>query len=336
MTRGRWIQASVLLVIGLLILYGLFRTVHPAEVGAAIRGASPGWVLLGFLSFLGFVALRGWRWHLILGASGSRATIGDTIAITGVGFGVNSVSPFKLGELLRIAMMAQRAGIGIGEAGATVVLERILDVLALLVLAIAAAVLSGNRSNAGGVWGGLAVLSAISLCVGIAAYLMILNRAGTIALIEGISGWLPPRVRSPLVGLADSVLRGFTFLRSPDRFAIVGALSLFTWIAPTLGLVAYFRAVRPDLPLATLYLAVTLFTITQAISVTPASVGTYEGLFVLVLNAFHAGPPSALTAVAVIAHIGTIVALLLTGALGAAWLRLNGPLPVRTERAVSS
>ena len=337
MTRGRWLQASVLLVVGLLILYGLLRTVHPAQVGAAIRGASPGLVLLGFLSSLGFVALRGWRWHLILGSSGSRATLADTIAVTGVGFGVNSVSPFKLGELLRIGMIAQRADIGIGEAGATVVLERILDVLALLVLAIATAVLSGDRSNAGGVWGGLAVLSAISLLVGIAAYVMMLKRAATMALVERLSRWLPERLHAPIVKLADSVLRGFTFLRSPDRFAAVGLLSLLTWILPTLGFIAYFRAVLPNLGFVTLYLALTLFVITQAISVTPGSVGTYEGLFVLVLGAFHAGPPSALAAVAVISHVVGITALLVTAALGAAWLRLNrATFPVRTERAVSS
>lgn len=336
MTRGRWLQASLLLAVGLLILYGLLRTVHPAEVGAAIRRASLGWVLLGFLSSLGFVALRGWRWHLILGASGSRASLGDTVAVTGVGFGVNSVSPFKLGEFLRIGMIAQRAEIGIGEAGATVVLERILDVLALLVLAIATALLSGDRSNGGGVWGGLAVLSAISLLVGIGAYVMMLKRAATMAVVERASRWLPERLHAPILKLADSVLRGFTFLRSPDRFARVGVLSLLTWIVPTLGFVAYFRAVSPDLSFLTLYLGLTLFVITQAISITPASVGTFEGLFVLVLSAFHAGPPSALAAIAVVAHVGGIVGLLVTAGLGAAWLRLNRPgLPIRAEGALS-
>ena len=87
----------------------------------------------------------------------------------------------------------------------------------------------------------------------------------------------------------------------------------------------------------TLFLAVTLFVITQAISVTPASVGTYEGLFVLVLGAFGAGPASVLTAAAVIAHVGGIVTLLLVGAVGALWLRLNRkPLPVGLQRSVPS
>ena len=333
MSRRRWLQAAGLLIVGLLILYGLLRSVHPTEVAAAIRRASLGWVLLGMLSSLGFLAIRSWRWQLILSASSDRATFGDAAAVTAVGFGVNSVSPFKLGELLRIGMIAQRTDVGIGEAGATVVLERVLDVLALLVLAIATALLSGERSNAGGVWSGLAVLSAIS----IGAYVMILNRTRTVSVVERLSRFLPDRLREPVVNLTDSVLRGLALLRSPQRFATSGLLSLVIWVIPTLGLVAYFRAVSPNLPFMTLYLALTLFVITQAISVTPGSVGTYEGLFLLVLSAFQGGPASTLAAVAVISHVGGIAALLLAAALGAVWLRLNRlPLPVRAQSALSS
>ena len=337
MTRGRLIQAAVLLAVGLLILYGLLRTVHPSQVAAAIRGASPGWILLGMLSSLGFVAIRSVRWQVILAASSETARLSDATAVTSVGFGVNSVSPFKLGELLRIGMIAQRSGIGVGEAGATVVLERILDVLALLLLALATAVISGQRSSAGGVWSGLALLSAISLAVGVAAYLMTLNHARTMAIVQSLAGKAPHRLQQPIIDLIQSVLRGLSLLRAPDRFFISGLLSLLTWIVPTLGLVAYFRSVSQTLPLVTLYLALTLFVISQAISVTPASVGTYEGLFVLILSAFQAGPPSTLTAAAVIAHVGGIIALVGAAAVGALWLRFSRPpLPVRTERALTS
>ena len=41
-SRRRLIQAAVLLAIGVLILFGLLRTVHPDQVVAAIRGANPG------------------------------------------------------------------------------------------------------------------------------------------------------------------------------------------------------------------------------------------------------------------------------------------------------
>jgi hypothetical protein len=336
MTRRRIIQATILLIVGALILYGLVRTVHPAEVGAAISRASWGWILLGVLSSLAFIAIRSVRWQIMLAASGDRVRLGDATAVTSIGFAVNSVSPFKLGELLRIGMIADRTHIGVGEAAATVVLERILDVLALLVLAIAAAVLSGTHSGGAGVWSGLAVLSIISIAVGVVGYVMARNQHRTLELVGRLSRPFPQRLQQPILDLVASALRGLALLQSPDRFAISGVLSLITWFVPTLGLVAYFRSVSGALPLTTLFLALTLFVISQAISVTPASVGTFEGLFVLILGAFRAAPASQLTAIAVIAHVGGIVALLFCGALGALWLRLNRlPFPVGAERAVT-
>jgi uncharacterized protein (TIRG00374 family) len=335
MTRGRWLQAFVLLAVGVLILYGLLRTVHPAEVFASIRGASWGWIIVGMLSSVGFIAIRSWRWQLMLATSSENVRLGDATAVTAVGFAVNTVSPFKLGELLRIGLIAQRTGIGVGEAAATVVLERILDVLALLVLAIGAALFSGERSNAGEVWRGLALLSAISLAVGVTAYLMAANADRSLVLVSRLSQAVPSRFRQPLIDLTVSILRGLALLRSPRRFALTGLLSLTTWFVATLGLVAYFRSVSGALPFTTLYLALTLFVISQAISVTPASVGTFEGLFVLILSAFKTGPASLLTAAAVISHVGSIVALLGAGAIGAGWLRLNRRLlPVGPERPV--
>ena len=86
MSRRRLIQAAVLLAIGVLILYGLLRTVHPDEVVAAIRGANPGWIAIGLAGYLAFLVIRGWRWHVILTASAPAATLGDATAVTAIGF----------------------------------------------------------------------------------------------------------------------------------------------------------------------------------------------------------------------------------------------------------
>ena len=102
-----------------------------------------------------------------------------------------------------------------------------------------------------------------------------------------------------------------------------------------IGLVAFFRALTPELSLSTLVLACTIFVISQAVSITPGSVGTYEGFFLLVLSTFGARPAALVTAVAVLSHVGNIAALLGAGAVGALWLRVNRPaLPVGLERSV--
>ena len=295
---------------------------HPAEVATAIRGASLGWIAIAELFYLAFILLRGWRWLVILRASAPQASFADTTAVTGIGFALNSVSPFKLGELLRIGAIAPRAGIGVGEAGATVIVERVLDVLALLVIALGAAAVSGAGSNSFGLWSGVVAIAAVSVVIAVVAYLMVTYPEPTLRVIDRIARRLPTRVAAFVDRFAESVLRGFASLRSPGRLATAGLLSIVVWLCIVAGLIAYVRALTPQLSLPTLVLACTIFIISQAISITPGSVGTYEGFFLLVLSTFGARPPALVTAVAVLSHVGNIAVLLLSGAVGALWLRV--------------
>jgi glycosyltransferase 2 family protein len=336
-SRRRLIQAAVLLAIGVLILYGLLRTVHPDQVAAAIRGANPGWIAIGLAGYLAFIVIRGWRWQVILQASTPAATLGDATAVTAIGFAVNTVSPFKLGELVRIGTIAPRARIGVGEATATVVVERVLDVLALLVVAVAAAAIAGGGSNSFGLWSGVVVIAVASLAIAAVAYLMVTYPQATLAVIERIAARLPARVGTFVDRFAASVLKGFASLRSPRRLAIAALLSVLVWLCVDVGLMACFRALTPQLSFPTLVLACTIFIISQAISITPGSVGTYEGFFLLVLSTFGAGPAALVTAAAVLNHVGNMAVSLLAGAVGALWLRVSRPpLPVGVERPVPS
>jgi len=302
-----------------------------------MRRAAVGWIVLGELAYLGFILTRSWRWQVILRASAPHASLGDVTAVTAIGFALNSVSPFKLGELLRIGAIAPRVKIGVGEAGATVVVERVLDVLALLVIAVAAAAISGGGSNSVGLWSGVFVIAAISVAIGVVAYLMVTHPQATLAIIERMATRLPTRVATFVDTFAESVLKGFASLRSPGRLAAAGALSIVVWLWIVAGLIAFFRALTPQLSLSTLVLACTIFVVSQAVSITPGSVGTYEGFFLLVLSTFGARPPAVVTAVAVLSHVANIAILLAAGAVGALWLRVNRPaLPVGLERPIPS
>jgi uncharacterized protein (TIRG00374 family) len=336
-SRRRLIQAAVLLAIGVLILYGLLRTVHPDQVLTAIRGANPGWIAIGLTGYAAFIVIRSWRWHVILQASAPAATLGDATAVTAIGFALNTVLPFKLGEFLRIGAIAPLARIGVGEATATVVLERVLDVLALLVIALAAAAVAGGGSNSFGLWSGVVVIALASLAIGVVAYLMVSYPQRTLAVIDRIATRLPPRVGAFIERFSASVLKGLASLRSPGRLATAGVLSVLTWLCIDVGLMACFRALTPQLSFPTLALACTIFIISQAVSITPGSVGTYEGLFLLVLSTFGARPAALVTAAAVLNHVGNIAVSLLAGGIGALWLRVRRPaLPIGFERPVPS
>jgi uncharacterized protein (TIRG00374 family) len=329
-SQRRWVQAVVSLAVGVAILAVLIAFVHPDEIARSLRGASPGWIAAGLLGLLAFFVARGWRWQIILHPSTPHASVADATAVTTIGWAVNSVSPFKLGDVVRAAWMAQRTGTGVGATAATVVLERALDVLALLALAVITAAISGSRG--GGSWGRLAVLSIVAAAVAVIGFLAVRDESRTLQLASTLATPLPAGIRQRLLDILPSIFSGFHLLRSRPRLLAAAVLSLAQWALSTGTQFAFFRAVSPQLPTSTLLLALTLFTITQAISVTPGSLGTFEFFFVLTLSAFGASPPALLTAIAVLTHVLGTGFFLICGALGALWLRLVRP----RARAVSA
>ncbi len=336
MSRRRLLQGAALLAVGILILVGLLRGVDPAAVATALRQASPAWIGGGILLTAGFIVVRAIRWKIILDAGGPHQDLADVVAITAVGFAINAAVPFKIGEVVRIAAVARRRRIGLVEAGATVVLERVLDVLALVLLAIGAATVSGAGSEGGGLWTGVAAFALVSLAAGAGATWLVTDPDRSLRWWSQLVLRLPGRVRPGASSLGASVLRGFSALRSRRRLLLTALLSLAAWLLSVAGLWAFFRAVSPQLPAATLFLAFALFTISQAISVTPGSVGTFEGFFLLVLSGFGAGPQAVVTAAAVVSHAGGVAVLLGLGAAGGLWLRLHPAAPpVRFERALA-
>jgi uncharacterized protein (TIRG00374 family) len=322
-TRKRLIQGAVLLILGLIVLVGLLKAVHPSQVVAALAKASPGWMAVGVAGSVGFTLFRGWRWKVILDASSPHVGLADVTAVSAAGFAVNAVGAFKLGDFVRLGAMAQRARIGLGEVGATIILERVLDVLALLVIAVGAAVASGSAHGGARLWGGVLAFAAVSFGIGLLAAVAVRREAWALRQWDRLAGRLPQRLAGPVTGLGESVLRGFHSLRSARRQVVAGVLSLAIWLCAVAGLCAFFRALSPQLSLATLVLALSLFTISQAVSITPGSVGTYEGFYFLVLTGFGAGPHSLVAAAAVLSHVGGIVALCLCGGVGAAWLAVR-------------
>jgi uncharacterized protein (TIRG00374 family) len=323
--RRRWVQALAALAVGLILLMALVVFANPAEIGRLLQRASWPWILAGLLLLGAFLVMRGWRWQIILSASAPNARFADATAVTGLGWAVNVISPFKVGDVLRAATIASRTRIGIPEALATVVLERVMDVFSLLIIAIIAGITSGNSSRGSNLWQRLLELAAAAALVALVGYVLVHDEERSLRWWSALSRRLPARVGRGGEELARSALRGFRSMRSPIRLVLTGAISLLMWTAAVVAIFAFFRALSGQLAVPDLLLALTLFTISQAISVTPGSVGTYEFFFVLALSAFGAAPPALLTAVALLSHLVGTAFYLLAGGASLLWLRLTAP-----------
>src|SRR5215211_8152108 len=91
--------------------------------------------LLGAVGLYALATLvRAERWHQILEATGVHAKRSDCYALTTVGYMGNNVLPARAGEALRVVLLAQRSDGSKRTLLGSVVAERILDLVALLMI----------------------------------------------------------------------------------------------------------------------------------------------------------------------------------------------------------
>jgi uncharacterized membrane protein YbhN (UPF0104 family) len=114
-----------------------------AVVWWALRQPSPHWptgtgslmlIVLAVVVYAGVSIVRGVRWHMILLRAGIPASMVDAQALIVVGYMGNTVLPARGGELLRIFFLGRRTGSSRVTILGTIVAERLLDALALLVM----------------------------------------------------------------------------------------------------------------------------------------------------------------------------------------------------------
>ena len=130
--RSRLRAAVVLLVtIGLLAFF--LRGVNAADVWEKTRQADPRLLALGVGVTMMTYALRALRWQYLLAPIGPTR-FSTAFQTTVIGFAASFLLPARAGEVLRPYLLAKRENLPPTSAFATVILERLLDLVTVLLL----------------------------------------------------------------------------------------------------------------------------------------------------------------------------------------------------------
>jgi uncharacterized protein (TIRG00374 family) len=145
-----------------------------------------------------------------------------------MGFAVNNVLPFRLGELVRTFVLRNSDGVPIAATLASILLERVLDVLVLcLLLGFAALVVPFDGWLAA--LGSVAWLGIACGCLGL-VLLFVVPRRWLRRLMDGTVA-AAGRLSEKLGRLVESFRGGMRAVETPGAMTVVGALSLACWIA---------------------------------------------------------------------------------------------------------
>jgi len=309
--RGR--QSRLLLVVTvavtLLFSYIALHDINLSLAWRALRASDLWWIAASLVPFgLGNTA-RALRWRSLF-ARGRRPPAGATTNAMMVGYLYNNIMPARVGEAARVVVLTQRSTTPPVEIIGTVVIERLYDVLAILVIFFAAEPWLPHMS-----WFGAAAVAALVLTVLIIAVATMLAVYGDRPLrillrpLRRLSLFSGERLERTIAELTH----GLSGLRHPRL-----ALEAFVWtIAAWLltAVCAYFvsLAFHLHLPFSCGLLVAVAVGLSMILPSPPAAAGVFEGAALIALRAYGVPASSALP-YAVVLHLVNFLPFLLVGA----------------------
>lgn len=280
-------------------LYLALRDTDFAELVRVLRGANFSYVPVFLALVAVFYAMKAVRWRWLLEIEDESPGTGQLVGPMMIGFAANNLLPFRLGEIIRAVFGARRTGMSHTSMLASIVIERLLDVVALLLLG-AMAVWSGPPGVSDHPvmrYAGPAalILAAVLLAAALASARLddLLRRHvadSSSMLTQQLTAWVA------------AVRAGMQCIRDRRSFLRLVVWSVLHWIAilVTIRIACAAVGVTVDYPTAT-YLLV-LLTLAVSVPSTPGFVGVIEYSFVLGLGTFGVDPDRALAA-AVFYHV---------------------------------
>ncbi len=266
------IQVLVGLGCAALFLVVALHGVPLEHVAMTLTRASLCWLLAAIFAYGVNLALRAWRWQMILRpvAAVSYPAIARILL---VGYGLNTIMPLRLGELFRAEYLKRTFGLARVPALVSIVVERLLDGRVVVVCLGAGVLLAApNQKLADLLLGALATGGAVfGMISAVALGLGKVRLAGLLARFPCLAKHLA------------AASRGFPILRTWRTVPIV-LLTLVIYLPEGLTLWCLVRSVGLSLGPANTAVLVGAASLSTLLPSGPAFLGTLQFAYVLAIE----------------------------------------------------
>jgi uncharacterized protein (TIRG00374 family) len=255
-------------------------------LGHQLRDTHWGWALAACgLGLLGLWA-RARRWHYLF-PSGSHPQA--LVRAVMIGYMGNNVLPLRAGELLRVYVVSRHGRLGFWLPLATLVVERILDGLAIvLILGVLTLLLP---VPVGLKWAALAILLIDIVATGALAAIAVAPGRCRGLIIRLTGRW--PALERRLVRVLEMFVRGLAGIRTPAHAMPILCWSVLVWLLPALTAWTAMFAARIDLPFLAAWAVIAFVGLGISLPSAPGYVGVFHTAAVFALGMFRVPEPAA-------------------------------------------
>ncbi len=292
------IKAFIGIVISFVFVYLAFKDVSFQEMGTALATANYLWLIPAILAMLVSHMIRAVRWQAIMEPI-QRCSVRPLFSALMIGYAANNLLPLRLGEFLRAYAVGKSQGVSKTSAFATVIVERLLDLMSLLLLLSATVFffpLPENIKNWGYLFSGITLAS-------VAFVLFVMEK--TEATIRILGKLLPQRLFNIVERLMKSFLQGFVVFRRSEHYLLIFLTSIAIWFLYALVVYFAFFSFDFDTTYGVGFYASLVVLIIISVGITipasPGFVGTYHWFCMLSLALFGV-PESEALGFAIVSH----------------------------------
>ena len=311
------LRAALVLVLTVGLLAFFLRGVDLAGVWAETRRADGRLLLVSVLITMMTYALRAFRWQYLLAPIGPTR-FSTAFETTVMGFAASFLLPARPGEVLRPYLLARREHLSPTAAFATIILERLLDLITVLLLfgvfvllvdpaSLAADPVLYSRVKLGG------LVTAAAAVGGMGVFFVLAGHP------ERLAAWalrvervLPAKLAHAVAGLVESFAQGLAVMRQPGRLLVSLVLSCPLWLSIAAGIWVASHAFHMTFSYLGSFLVMTLLVVGVAMP-TPGQVGGFHAMYRLAVTTFFGVPDTTAVGAAIVLHAVSFVPVTLLG-----------------------
>lgn len=298
-------------------LFGQMR-IDLAGLGEALAHAHYEYFFVGVVLLIISLFSRAQRWRIMVRPVYAGIRYWPVYSAMNIGYMINNILPLRMGEILRAYFLGKAEKISKSSVLATIVVERLLDSMAILVLLSITIFFFPfpDWIRNGLFYVGAAALLMIAFLIG-----LLVATEKTISILRFFLKPVPPKIASRIISVVEGFTSGLEIMRSSRHYTAIllhTILLEICYIFSVLAVLLAFDLISPEYPaiqgnplLASVVLLI-IITIGIGLPSAPGAVGTFHGIVAFGVSLFGV-PAEASMGLAIALHLANYIPLTVLG-----------------------
>ncbi|MEN8132021.1 MAG: lysylphosphatidylglycerol synthase transmembrane domain-containing protein [Pseudomonadota bacterium] len=271
-----------LVITALALVYALWD-VDFQELSQLLSGGKYSVLAPFTVALILFYWFKALRWAVILRPLGRFSWIQVTPAMM-IGFGGNNILPAHLGELIRTVVFSRHYYQPMSSIFTSLILERILDVIAILVIYLFAVLAIGKPPEAlqTGAW----IIAGVMCVVTFGILILLLRPSFIMTLWSKSTGWLSITLQLHGRKMLENAVLALSSLKSPWRLTLLIGYSILQWGIMSVMVWLSLQAFDAFIPPSVTIIVLTVISLAVTVPSAPGYVGAIQAAFVFALVPF--------------------------------------------------